>query len=70
MPACGVAAHIVQGNAIMHTCEAGTYNDVIIFYWFMTPCSHVGGYKYFRGACCLKLLRVIRNIGIHLIKLV
>jgi hypothetical protein len=35
----------------------------------MTPCSHVGGYKYFRGAFCLKLLGVIRTIGIHLIKL-
>jgi hypothetical protein len=21
--------------------------------WFVTPCSSVGGYQYFGGACCL-----------------
>ena len=23
--------------------------------WFVTPCSSVGGYQYFGGACCLHL---------------
>jgi hypothetical protein len=32
LPTCGVAVHIVQRNAITHTCEAGAHNDVISFH--------------------------------------